>query len=534
MKTVTQKRIPCLSTQRQKGPDCSPPNRSRHNRHKGSCRAGQQGSGKARGRRSQLLWVHGSSPRASPGGRHHVRMGTCAPRTTQEGTKEPSGNRRQHAACSGGSGQRQPEPSHRRSRPHLGKGWCPRGASRLQRSAFRGSDAQAHKALLRPRAHTGLPVLGGGHPADAGNRTGMRDRTSPAARLRETGTSAQAEEARPGSSQGSQVPHPVPATGGPRCWRCWRPEPLLQTSPVPAPAPPPHNPPAGPRCRPPGAPLPRTGLDSPAAGGRRGPAGERTEGRWGSEDQPPAAGPTGRRADTPSAQCPRHCSSCCRQDPSRPDRPGDPGPSKGFLGLDLQGGKRPGQQSGCCVPTALRGSRRTRNSHPWAQQWAGACGVHSALLETLFHGQGGPHDASQPSSKHPGQGHVQDAPPRAEWTQLPEMPALFWGRSQPLLSTRHRRWEEPEAHALNALRILEPKIPSTGRNNCEPIPTEAGSPGAGLECLIGPGCAHRGHAGQVGSAGQQCQDTASEGPIPPPTCPSTPTSAATSHSGHSK
>lgn len=90
----------------------------------------------------------------------------------------------------------------------------------------------------------------------------------------------------------------------------------------------------------------------------------------------------------------------------------------------------------------------------------------------------------------------------------------FWGRSQPLSRTRHRRWEESEAHALTALRILEPKIPSTGRNNCQPIPTEAGSPGAGLECLTGPGRARRGHAGQVGSAGQRCQDTASEGPIP--------------------
>lgn len=203
-------------------------------------------------------------------------------------------------------------------------------------------------------------------------------------------------------------------------------------------------------------------------------------------------------------------------------------------GLDLQGGERPGQQRGCCVPTALRGSRRTHNSHPWAQQWVGACGVHSASLETLFRGQGGPRDASRPSSKHPGQGHVQDAPPGQNGTQLPETPALFWGRSQPLSRTRHRRWEESEAHALTALRILEPKIPSTGRNNCEPIPTEAGSPGAGLECLMGPGRARRGHAGQVGSAGQRCQDTASEGPIPPPTCPSTPTSVATGHSGHSK
>lgn len=87
-------------------------------------------------------------------------------------------------------------------------------------------------------------------------------------------------------------------------------------------------------------------------------------------------------------------------------------------GLDLQGGERPGQQSGCCVPTALRGSRRTHNSHPWAQQWAGACGVHSASLETLFRGQGGPRDASRPSSKHPGQGHVQDAPPGQNGTQL--------------------------------------------------------------------------------------------------------------------
>ena len=61
-------------------------------------------------------------------------------------------------------------------------------------------------------------------------------------------------------------------------------------------------------------------------------------------------------------------------------------------------------------------------------------------------------------------------------TQLPQMPALFWVHSRPLSGTRHRCWEEPAAHALTALHIPEPKIPSTGRNSCEPIPTEARSP----------------------------------------------------------
>lgn len=79
------------------------------------------------------------------------------------------------------------------------------------------------------------------------------------------------------------------------------------------------------------------------------------------------------------------------------------------------------------------------------------------------------------------------------------MPTLFWVHSRSLSGTRHRCWEEPAAHALTALRILEPKIPSTGRNSCEPIPTEAGSPGAGLQCPTGPGRARRGHAGPVGS-----------------------------------
>lgn len=84
-------------------------------------------------------------------------------------------------------------------------------------------------------------------------------------------------------------------------------------------------------------------------------------------------------------------------------------------------------------------------------------------------------------------------------TQLPETPALFWGGSRPLSGTRHRCWEGPAAHALTALRILEPKIPSAGRNSCKPIPTEAGSPGAGLQRPTGPGRARRGHAGPVGS-----------------------------------
>lgn len=98
-------------------------------------------------------------------------------------------------------------------------------------------------------------------------------------------------------------PHSVPATGGPRYWR---PEPLLQTSRVPAPPLLPHAPPVGQRCRPPGAPLLRTVGGSPTAGRHRGLAGERTEGQWGSGDQPAAAGPTARRAGTPSAQRPRH------------------------------------------------------------------------------------------------------------------------------------------------------------------------------------------------------------------------------------
>lgn len=302
MQTVTEKRIPCLSTQGQKGPDWSPPNRSRHHRLEGSCRAGQQGSGKGRGPRSQLLWVHGASPRASPWGHHHVRMGTCAPRTTQEGTKEPSANRRQHAACSGGSGQRQPEPRPPKVTATSGQRAVPPRGRPPTALCLRGQRRPSpHGSTQASCIHRAARAGGGGHPADAGNKTGMRDRTSPATRLRETGTSAQAEEARPGSSQGSRAPHPVPATGGPRCWR---PEPLLQTLPVPAPAPPPHAPPVGQRRRPPGTPLPRTGLGSPAAGGRRGPAGERTEGQWGSGDQAPAAGLTGRRADAPSAVFP--------------------------------------------------------------------------------------------------------------------------------------------------------------------------------------------------------------------------------------
>ena len=41
------------------------------------------------------------------------------------------------------------------------KGSASEGQPRLQRSAFGGSDAQAHTILLRPRAHTGLPRTSG-------------------------------------------------------------------------------------------------------------------------------------------------------------------------------------------------------------------------------------------------------------------------------------------------------------------------------------------------------------------------------------
>lgn len=235
----------------------------------------------------------------------------------------PTGGSTRPVQVARGRGSR--NPGHRRSRPHLGKGRCPQGAARLQRSAFGGSDAQAHTALLRPHAHTGLPVLrGGGHPADAGNRTRMRPDMF--------GRSAERDRHVCPSRRGqarllTRLPGAPPCAGhwGPRWWRCWRPEPLLQPSPVPAPAPPPHGPQVGQRHRPPGVPLPRTGLGGPAAGGHRGLAGERTEGGWGSGDQPPAAGPTGRRADAPSAVSPSPCSSSCRQDPSQPDHPGDPG-----------------------------------------------------------------------------------------------------------------------------------------------------------------------------------------------------------------
>ena len=118
--TVMQKCIPCLSTQRQKGPDWSPPNRSRHHRLEGSCRAGQQGSGKGRGRRSRLLW-------ASPWGRHHVRWGHVPHGPRRRGQRSPAATAGSARPRSGGSGQRQPKPSHRRSRPHLGKGRCPEG-----------------------------------------------------------------------------------------------------------------------------------------------------------------------------------------------------------------------------------------------------------------------------------------------------------------------------------------------------------------------------------------------------------------------
>lgn len=325
MQTVTEKRFPCLSTQRQKGPDWSLPNRRRYHRLEGSCRAGQQGSGKGQGPRCQLLWVHGSSPRASPWGRHHVRMGTCAPRTTQEGTKEPSANRRQHAACSGGSEQRQPEPRPPKVKATSGqRAVPPRGRPPTAFCLRRQRRPSPHGSAQASCTHRAARAAGGGHPADAGNRTGMRPDMF--------GRSAERDRHVCPSRRGqarllTRLPGAPPCAGhwGPRWWRCWRPEPLLQPSPVPAPAPPPHGPQVGQRHRPPGVPLPRTGLGGPAAGGHRGLAGERTEGGWGSGDQPPAAGPTGRRADAPSAVSPSPCSSSCRQDPSQPDHPGDPG-----------------------------------------------------------------------------------------------------------------------------------------------------------------------------------------------------------------
>lgn len=228
------------------------------------------------------------------------------------------------------------------------KGSASEGQPRLQRSAFGGSDAQAHTILLRPRAHTGLPVLDRNHPTNAENRAGMGDRTRAAIRLRDRHVC----QSRRGQAR---APHSVPATGGPRCWR---PEPLLQTSPVPAPPLPPHAPPVGQRRRPPGAPLLRTELGAaPQQGGAVAwlGRGRKASGAVGTGQLPRAQQEEGQTQCTAS---PSPRSSRCCQDPDWPDHAGDPRPRP-----DLQGGERPAQQSGCCVPTTLRGSQRTRTSH---------------------------------------------------------------------------------------------------------------------------------------------------------------------------
>ena len=342
------------------------------------------------GPRSQLLWVHGSSLRASLWGRHHCSDGDACPTDKAGGDKGAQCQQEVAHGLFKWPGAEAAGTQATKGHSHVwAKGSASEGHPRLQCSAFEGSNAQAHTILLRPRARTGLPVLGRNHPTNAENRAGMGDWTRAATRLRDRHVclSRKGQARAPHSALGALA-------AGDRSPSC---RPHLSQPLRCLPTPHQWDKGAGHQEQP-----PENGAGGgPAAGRRRGLAGERTEGQWGSGDRPAAAGPTGRRAD-PCTASPSPRSSRCCQDPGWPDHAGDPRPR-----LDLQGGERPAQQSGCCVPTTLRGSQRTRTSHPGGTAAGGGPrGVHRASLETPFHRQGGPHDASWASAKPPSRGRV--------------------------------------------------------------------------------------------------------------------------------
>lgn len=231
----------------------------------------------------------------------------------------------------------------------------------------------------------------------------------------------------------------------------------------------------------------------------------------------------GRRAQCTASPSPR--SSRRRQDPSWPDCAGDPGPWP-----DLQGGERPAQQSGCCVPAALRGSRRTCTSHP------GGTAVGGATWSTQSFTRNPVSQARRSSQRVLG---LRKAP----------RPRPLRGRTG-LSFQRHPRYSgavlghcrAPGTGAGRGQRLTHsppsvswsPKYPAPAGTAVSQFPPKPEAQGPDCNVQRAQAVPVGATPGRWGLGGQRCQDTASEGPVLPPTCPSTPTSAATGHSGHSK